>query len=125
MRLFWPDETMPRNSNSSPAAFFLMNRRLQASTLFPYTTLFRSTLQPRRGGSYRVRVAVHGLALGADGMPLVSATLQVGTQDRKSTRLNSSHQITSNAVFCSKKKTSTDDTSEASRRPLEVEATKT
>src|SRR5207247_1216934 len=38
------------------------------------------TLQPRRGGSYRVRVAVHGLALGAEGMPLLSATLQVGTQ---------------------------------------------
>ena len=38
------------------------------------------TLQPRRGGTYRVRVAVHGLALGADGMPLLSATLQVGTQ---------------------------------------------
>jgi len=32
------------------------------------------TLQPRRGGSYRVRVAVHGLALGAEGMPLLSAT---------------------------------------------------
>src|SRR6266852_601001 len=38
------------------------------------------TLRPRRGGSYRVRVAVHGLDLGADGTPLLSASLQVGTQ---------------------------------------------
>jgi len=38
------------------------------------------TLRPRRGGSYRVRVAVRGLDLGADGPPLLSASLQVGTQ---------------------------------------------
>jgi hypothetical protein len=38
------------------------------------------TLHPRRGGSYRVRVAVHGLDLAADGTPLLSASLQVGTQ---------------------------------------------
>src|SRR5437899_275361 len=38
------------------------------------------TLHPRHGGRYRVRVAVHGLDLGADGMPLLSATLQVGTE---------------------------------------------
>src|SRR6266566_564910 len=38
------------------------------------------TLHARHGGTYRVRVAVHGLDLGADGMPLLSATLQVGTQ---------------------------------------------
>jgi hypothetical protein len=38
------------------------------------------TLHARHGGRYRVRVAVRGLALGADGMPLLSATLQVGTQ---------------------------------------------
>ena len=38
------------------------------------------TLHPRHGGRYRVRVAVHGLDLGADRMPLLSATLQVGTE---------------------------------------------
>ena len=38
------------------------------------------TLRPRRGGSYRVRVAVRNLDLGADGMPLLSASLQVGAQ---------------------------------------------
>src|SRR5213078_656633 len=38
------------------------------------------TLRPRRGGRYRVRVAVRGLDLGADGMSLLSASLQVGSQ---------------------------------------------
>src|SRR5205809_7989452 len=79
-----------------------------ASCLFPYTTLFRS----------------HGIDLGAEveelegaerlaawpGVDLVpvdvreARDLRVGLQDRKSTRLNSSHGYTSYAVFCSKKK---------------------
>src|SRR5258708_31954216 len=71
-----------------------MIRRPPRSTLFPYTTLFRS----RRGEHAPV---VAGRALREAG--------QVGTehhrgQDRKSTRLNSSHQIISYAVFCLKKK---------------------
>src|SRR5258708_31679751 len=94
-----------------------MIRRPPRSTLFPYTTLFRSVskppeenaplLPPRRpvrleltaaqlqcrpGGSIAVR------------MPKRYRPLDETLQDRKSTRLNSSHQIISYAVFCLKKK---------------------
>src|SRR5215510_10801340 len=65
--------------------FFLMIRRPPRSTLFPYTTLFRSP------GGYCPPVALGGGAPGAPG-------------DRKSTRLNSSHVAISYAVFCLKKK---------------------
>src|SRR5215467_15848345 len=82
------------NFESSGASFFfLMIRRPPRSTLFPYTTLFRSpvggscTLWPRPGGG-----------------SIVSAQLPL-TGDRKSTRLNSSHLVISYAVFSSKKKT--------------------
>src|SRR5256885_4679196 len=68
--------------------FFLMIRRPPRSTLFPYTTLFRS---PRYGGPPRVRRRAGGRAH----RPGV---------DRKSTRLNSSHLVISYAVFCLKKK---------------------
>src|SRR5258708_29276025 len=70
--------------------FFLMIRRPPRSTLFPYTTLFRSeqVLRDHAGISLLINNA------GA-------ATLG---PDRKSTRLNSSHQIISYAVFCLKKK---------------------
>src|SRR5258708_26646619 len=72
-----------------------MIRRPPRSTLFPYTTLFRSLeeLLPtiRNVGSYfRLRLA------------------DLERQDRKSTRLNSSHQIISYAVFCLKKKNEND-----------------
>src|SRR5258708_23389047 len=73
-----------------------MIRRPPRSTLFPYTTLFRSGffvgawLAARQASS----VAVEGNMIAAD---------QIHT-DRKSTRLNSSHQIISYAVFCLKKK---------------------
>src|SRR5215216_7314116 len=66
--------------------FFLMIRRPPRSTLFPYTTLCRSHL--RRAGPGRGPRAPPRAARG----------------DRKSTRLNSSHQIISYAVFCLKKK---------------------
>src|SRR2546426_12634881 len=70
--------------------FFLMIRRPPRSTLFPYTTLFRS-LATARG---RARSHQEG--------PLVA---RVGRRtDRKSTRLNSSHLVISYAVFCLKKK---------------------
>src|ERR1022692_799864 len=67
--------------------FFLMIRRPPRSTLFPYTTLFRSgrtTSPPCRDGACLRKRA--------------------GTPDRKSTRLNSSHLVISYAVFCLKKK---------------------
>src|SRR6266536_2623408 len=69
--------------------FFLMIRRPPRSTLFPYTTLFRSRALPLRPSA---RLAVRG-----DGLRRV-------LRDRKSTRLNSSHEWISYAVFCLKKK---------------------
>src|SRR5688572_32224913 len=70
--------------------FFLMIRRPPRSTLFPYTTLFRS------------RDAAEG-DMPADALEGVGI-LQQRAQDRKSTRLNSSHSQISYAVFCLKKK---------------------
>src|SRR5258708_11776975 len=86
--------------------FFLMIRRPPRSTLFPYTTLFRSlldselrrdgvsALEPDPADVARQPVRVLGHDLDRD-------------IDRKSTRLNSSHQIISYAVFCLKKKKKT------------------
>src|SRR3712207_7466134 len=86
-----------------------MIRRPPRSTLFPYTTLFRSPLQPR--GLRRGAAAGRGGALRADGAAgthRLTGAASAGTllpQDRKSTRLNSSHANISYAVFCLKKKT--------------------
>src|SRR5215204_7302347 len=66
--------------------FFLMIRRPPRSTLFPYTTLFRSRPRPPPRRSAR------------------GAGCPAGSRDRKSTRLNSSHTVISYAVFCLKKK---------------------
>src|SRR2546430_6917656 len=91
-----------------------MIRRPPRSTLFPYTTLFRSAVEQCRGSELETRLP---LALGARGIDDVDAVapavehrrdqlrrvLQVGV-DRKSTRLNSSHSQISYAVFCLKKK---------------------
>src|SRR2546427_3006408 len=74
-----------------------MIRRPPRSTLFPYTTLFRShpnlALRERNHGRVPQREVVH---LQADGREVY--------EDRKSTRLNSSHSQISYAVFCLKKK---------------------
>src|SRR5256885_13182664 len=75
-----------------------MIRRPPRSTLFPYTTLFRSPV--RRQPARRARGG-HG----ASGRP-TSGSAQHG--DRKSTRLNSSHLVISYAVFCLKKKKTSD-----------------
>src|SRR5256885_12709945 len=70
-----------------------MIRRPPRSTLFPYTTLFRSVFAGGvAGGAGAVLLAVADKLLGA--FPI----------DRKSTRLNSSHLVISYAVFCLKKK---------------------
>src|SRR5256885_11953387 len=84
-----------------------MIRRPPRSTLFPYTTLFRSPERPRDEH--------HGLHRGAIGLRLQGQAdrpprhLRQGEdeplRDRKSTRLNSSHLVISYAVFCLKKKT--------------------
>src|SRR2546426_619461 len=82
--------------------FFLMIRRPPRSTLFPYTTLFRSRLgrdlQVRR---HRFREPHRLAAQEAREQKLVDRGRQ---RDRKSTRLNSSHLVISYAVFCLKKK---------------------
>src|SRR5258708_13713955 len=99
-----------------------MIRRPPRSTLFPYTTLFRS--EPERTDHPRM-VAVHDRAFGVRALDVVDYQRNEGQQaerkeegksvrevqqarglfaDRKSTRLNSSHQIISYAVFSLKKK---------------------
>src|SRR3712207_7809333 len=100
--------------------FFLMIRRPPRSTLFPYTTLFRS-LAEERAAVVRLADTVEDLLLGElprrevpevlvdpvrhEGRddPLVPPRL-LAHPDRKSTRLNSSHANISYAVFCLKKK---------------------
>src|SRR5258708_29692361 len=79
-----------------------MIRRPPRSTLFPYTTLFRSRLPLAR----RRLPGEIGIAAGEERLvvALADAALAALQQDRKSTRLNSSHQIISYAVFCLKKK---------------------
>src|SRR2546426_7265236 len=80
--------------------FFLMIRRPPRSTLFPYTTLFRSGAPAVRAG--RLRAERGGGALPQDGHGVNQVRSRDG--DRKSTRLNSSHLVISYAVFCLKKK---------------------
>src|SRR5256885_12677540 len=81
--------------------FFLMIRRPPRSTLFPYTTLFRSA-----GETVLVWGIGGGVSLAAMRIAkLVGAkTIVTSSRDRKSTRLNSSHLVISYAVFCLKKK---------------------
>src|SRR3712207_8056830 len=99
--------------------FFLMIRRPPRSTLFPYTTLCRSALDfgmsERRREQHRApRRARHladqrGPRLGWHVLQHVDGADEIETaiaQDRKSTRLNSSHANISYAVFCLKKKDS-------------------
>src|SRR5438034_2608548 len=76
-----------------------MIRRPPRSTLFPYTTLFRSA-----GGMCAGTAGCRGLGRN-DHVPTSAATASPSARDRKSTRLNSSHTVISYAVFCLKKKT--------------------
>src|SRR5438067_13933189 len=82
--------------------FFLMIRRPPRSTLFPYTTLFRSrTLHAKqRRGAFGAGDAPLGLFERAQDV----LSFSFFERDRKSTRLNSSHVSISYAVFCLKKK---------------------
>src|SRR2546430_12167822 len=83
--------TSDLNTKKSYVFFFLMIRRPPRSTLFPYTTLFRSATSRERS---------RGDELGLPAGP----GHERRRQDRKSTRLNSSHSQISYAVFCLKKK---------------------
>src|SRR3712207_8713390 len=95
--------------------FFLMIRRPPRSTLFPYTTLFRSSRfvgfshyvtlwqDPRFWQSLANTVYFAAVSVAAE--VLLGLGVALLLQDRKSTRLNSSHANISYAVFCLKKKT--------------------
>src|SRR3712207_7600125 len=87
-----------------------MIRRPPRSTLFPYTTLFRSLLASGEEEQLRERHAALFLDLAEMAAPFLNQSNQVewlnrlDREDRKSTRLNSSHANISYAVFCLKKK---------------------
>src|SRR3712207_116345 len=96
--------------------FFLMIRRPPRSTLFPYTTLFRSVLG--YGAPSKAPVLLDISRVGPDLLPFTVDAAPgkhgrripgcgVPIRDRKSTRLNSSHANISYAVFCLKKKKTT------------------
>src|SRR5438552_13937621 len=83
--------------------FLSTRRRPPTSTLFPYTTLFRS--RASRDPARRVRRHLRPIGMRQDDVAVpLAASRWAGDGDRKSTRLNSSHQIISYAVFCLKKK---------------------
>src|SRR5438132_8082872 len=80
--------------------FFLMIRPPPRSTLFPYTTLFRSSeLLPKQ-----TRAPISGPTVQEPTRRAHCCTVGPDIGDRKSTRLNSSHTVISYAVFCLKKK---------------------
>src|SRR2546430_17735590 len=95
--VYWFDLSALIILHSVVVFFFLMIRRPPRSTLFPYTTLFRSARALSDDQRYRNAAARH-LCVGD-----VSKSAGCKT-DRKSTRLNSSHSQISYAVFCLKKK---------------------
>src|SRR5690349_23388151 len=82
-----------------------MIRRPPRSTLFPYTTLFRSALTAFATGAALAAATVGFAAIGARRGAFTRARVRAARRDRKSTRLNSSHVEISYAVFCVKKKT--------------------
>src|SRR2546430_6645602 len=86
--------------------FFLMIRRPPRSTLFPYTTLFRSAMHA-------------GVWMRQQRLEHAPPEIEVVGRDRKSTRLNSSHSQISYAVFCLKKKNNNRNT--PSRAPPTLE----
>src|SRR5258708_11852452 len=89
-----------------------MIRRPPRSTLFPYTTLFRSSLPRTKRTPHAPCPPPRELPfvrrLGTDRAVRPQRVHRAEQRDRKSTRLNSSHQIISYAVFCLKKKNKTE-----------------
>src|SRR5256885_4871122 len=93
-----------------------MIRRPPRSTLFPYTTLFRSVPYAAGGASDNIARQIAAAITGQTGQAVVVdnrpggsgvIAVQALQADRKSTRLNSSHLVISYAVFCLKKKKKT------------------
>src|SRR5437763_5834273 len=83
--------------------FFLNMRPPPRSTLFPYTTLFRSAIADQVRSYVRSNPG-KALLISVGAGFLIGLLLRRGDEDRKSTRLNSSHRCISYAVFCLKKK---------------------
>src|SRR5687768_18084289 len=90
-----------------------MIRRPPRSTLFPYTTLFRSPVHPEnivdlvylRDKCFEIKILIaSACATDEVSLPKIGSTALTFFPDRKSTRLNSSHGYISYAVFCLKKK---------------------
>src|SRR2546430_11615771 len=109
---------------SSIFFFFLMIRRPPRSTLFPYTTLFRSRIAPHDVQLQPRGVGAEDLT-GVDARDREAGAVAVEAEDRpavdrKSTRLNSSHSQISYAGFCLKKKKHDNNTSNASERPCQA-----
>src|SRR5690348_18127431 len=86
--------------------FFLMIRLPPVSTLFPYTTLFRSVDAAVAEHLEVLQVMAFRRVRPLEGVQHAGALHRGGGRDRKSTRLNSSHPSISYAVFCLKKKNS-------------------
>src|SRR3712207_8580870 len=90
-------------SSDGDVLFFLMIRRPPRSTLFPYTTLFRSLAQLYQALRRPCDTIICNVLDGEDAVPLSASLARAFPKDRKSTRLNSSHANISFAVFCLKK----------------------
>src|SRR5690606_42070361 len=105
--------------------FFLTIRRPPRPTLFPYTTLFRSGLRPGDTlslptldgeRSFPIVAVYRDYDAGGSAIDGDDREAALSVQDRKSTRLNSSHVKISYAVFCLKKKTKTNQTNHLKNR---------
>src|SRR5947207_5840179 len=96
-----------------------MVSRPPSSTLFPYTTLFRSQAEQRRNHSDIGEINDAIIQTGRDSRPFRLGDFAdlLKLRDRKSTRLNSSHTVISYAVFCLKKKNSDSKRCRSQRRP--------
>src|SRR5437879_6779546 len=102
-----------------------MLRLPPTSTLFPYTTLFRSVQHRPRAARFRGpegsdRRCLGDLELPDDDVHPIEALDHAASGDRKSTRLNSSHRCISYAVFCLKKKKTKIQNTNHSREPTNL-----